>query len=49
MYCMRRTARGDVRGLHLAGEYNYHVSCVEGAMRSGVDAAQEILEERPAV
>jgi len=46
---MRRTARGDVRGLHLAGEYTYHVSCVEGAIRRGVDAAQEIRGERPSV
>ena len=47
MYCMRRTAKDDVRGLHLAGEYNYLVSCVEGAMRSGVDASKEIIAQRP--
>lgn len=45
MYCMKRNAKGDVKGLHLAGEYMYVVSCVEGAMRSGEDAATEVIAQ----
>lgn len=33
----------DVKGLYLAGEYMYLISCVEGALRSGVHAAEEAL------
>lgn len=35
----------EVRGLHLAGEYMYLISCVEGALRSGEDAVKFILKE----
>ncbi|MEN6473565.1 MAG: NAD(P)/FAD-dependent oxidoreductase [Syntrophaceae bacterium] len=43
MYCLKRNHLHDVKGLHLAGEYMYLVSCVEGALRSGEDAAAAIL------
>jgi protoporphyrinogen oxidase len=45
MYCLKRNNIRDVRGLHLAGEYMYLVSCVEGALRSGEDAAAAVLAE----
>lgn len=44
MYCLKRNSLGDVKGLHLAGEYMYLVSSVEGALRSGEDAAAAIVE-----
>lgn len=43
MYCLKRNNIGDVKGLHLAGSYMYLVSCVEGALRSGEDAARSIV------
>lgn len=45
MYCLKRNHLRDVKGLYLAGEYMYLVSCVEGALRSGEDAAAAILAE----
>ncbi len=45
MYCLKRNNMGDVKGLHLAGSYMYLVSCVEGALRSGEDAAAAVLSE----
>lgn len=39
---MKRQNYGDVKGLFLAGEYMYMPS-VEGALRSGIDAAQAAL------
>jgi len=39
MYCLEHNHLRDVKGLHPAGEYMYLVSCVEGALRSGEDAA----------
>lgn len=45
MYCLKRNSIRDVEGLHLAGEYMYLVSCVEGALRSGEDAAAAVLAE----
>jgi protoporphyrinogen oxidase len=45
MYCLKRNNIRDVKGLHLAGEYMYLVSCVEGALRSGEDAAAAVLAE----
>lgn len=44
MYCLKRNHLRDVRGLHLAGSYMYLVSCVEGALRSGEDAAAAVME-----
>ena len=38
---MSRNNYRDVKGLFLAGEYMYLISCVEGALRSGVRAAEE--------
>jgi len=43
MYCLKRNHLRDVKGLHLAGEYMYLISCVEGALRSGEDAAAAVL------
>lgn len=43
MYCLKRNNLRDVRGLHLAGEYMYLISSVEGALRSGEDAAAAVL------
>lgn len=43
MYCLKRNNIRDVEGLHLAGSYMYLVSCVEGALRSGEDAARAVL------
>lgn len=43
MYCLKRNHLDDVQGLHLAGEYMYLTSCVEGALRSGEDAAAAAL------
>jgi protoporphyrinogen oxidase len=43
MYCLKRNSIHDVKGLHLAGSYMYLVSCVEGALRSGEDAARAVL------
>lgn len=45
MYCLKRNNIKDVRGLHLAGSYIYLVSCVEGALRSGEDAAAAVIAE----
>ena len=45
MYCLKRNNIKDVKGLHLAGSYMYLVSCVEGALRSGEDAAAAVLHE----
>ncbi len=36
---MRKYNYRDVEGLFLAGEYMYLISCVEGALRSGIEAA----------
>ncbi len=36
---MRKNNYRDVEGLYLAGEYMYLISCVEGALRSGIEAA----------
>ncbi len=44
MYCLKRNNIRDVAGLHLAGSYMYLVSCVEGALRSGQDAAGAVLD-----
>lgn len=38
---MRKHNYRDVEGLYLAGEYMYLISCVEGALRSGTEAAME--------
>jgi len=46
MYCLKRNHLRDVKGLHLAGEYMYLISCVEGALRSGEDAAAAVLASR---
>jgi len=43
MYCLKRNHLRDIKGLHLAGEYMYLISCVEGALRSGEDAAAAVL------
>jgi protoporphyrinogen/coproporphyrinogen III oxidase len=43
IYCLKRYHQDDVRGLHLAGEYMYLISSVEGALRSGEDAAASVL------
>ncbi|MFW6113418.1 MAG: protoporphyrinogen/coproporphyrinogen oxidase [Actinomycetota bacterium] len=40
---MRANNYRDVEGLYLAGSYMYLISCVEGALRSGVHAAEEAL------
>jgi len=37
---MRKYNYRDVEGLYLAGEYMYLISCVEGALRSGIEAAE---------
>ena len=43
IYCLKRNHMNDVKGLHLAGEYLYLISSVEGALRSGEDAAAAVL------
>jgi protoporphyrinogen oxidase len=43
MYCLKRNNIRDIKGLHLAGSYMYLVSCVEGALRSGEDAAAAVV------
>ncbi|MBN1288035.1 MAG: FAD-dependent oxidoreductase [Actinobacteria bacterium] len=45
MYCLKKNHLHDVKGLHLAGEYMYLVSCVEGALLSGEDAAGWVLHD----
>lgn len=40
---MRKYNYRDVEGLYLAGEYMYLISCVEGALRSGIEAAVEAV------
>ena len=45
MYCLKRNHLRDVKGLHLAGSYMYLVSCVEGALRSGEDAAAAVIAQ----
>ncbi|HEY5531825.1 MAG TPA: NAD(P)/FAD-dependent oxidoreductase [Candidatus Anoxymicrobiaceae bacterium] len=45
MYVLKRNNIRDVKGLHLAGEYMYLISSVEGALRSGEGAAASILAE----
>jgi hypothetical protein len=40
---MRKRNYRDVEGLYLAGEYMYLISCVEGSLRSGIEAAEEAL------
>ena len=45
MYCLKRNNIRDVKCLHLAGWYMYLVSCVEGALRSGEDAATAVMAE----
>ncbi len=40
---LRRNHYREVPGLFLAGEYMYLVSCVEGALRSGLEAAEAAL------
>ncbi|MBN2168348.1 MAG: FAD-dependent oxidoreductase [Actinobacteria bacterium] len=42
--CLKKNHLKDVRGLYLAGSYMYLISCMEGAMTSGYDAARAILE-----
>lgn len=42
IHFMQRDHYREVPGFFLAGEYMYLVSCVEGALRSGVKAAEEI-------
>jgi oxygen-dependent protoporphyrinogen oxidase len=37
---MRKHNYRDVDGLYLAGEYMYLISCVEGSLRSGIEAAK---------
>lgn len=44
MYCLKRNNIGDVKGLHLAGEYMYLISSVEGSLQSGEDAAAVLAE-----
>lgn len=44
IYRMKKNHMNDVEGLHLAGEYMYLISCMEGAMKSGIDAAEAILK-----
>jgi oxygen-dependent protoporphyrinogen oxidase len=43
IHYLRRDHYRDVPGLFLAGEYMYLVSCVEGALRSGLEAAGAVL------
>lgn len=43
IYRMRKNHMDDIQGLHLAGEYMYLISCMEGAMQSGLDAAEAIM------
>jgi oxygen-dependent protoporphyrinogen oxidase len=43
IHYMSRNNYRDVKGLYLAGSYMYLISCVEGALRSGVRAAEEAL------
>lgn len=40
---MTKKSYRDVEGLFLAGEYMYLISCVEGALRSGITAAGEAM------
>lgn len=40
---MRKNNYHDVEGLYLAGSYMYPFSCVEGALRSGIEAAEQAL------
>jgi oxygen-dependent protoporphyrinogen oxidase len=40
---MRKNNYRDVEGLYLAGEYMYLISCVEGSLRSGIEAAEATL------
>ena len=44
MHELRQNHLHDVKGLHLAGEYMYLISSVEGALRSGEDAAASIID-----
>ncbi|MBN2028260.1 MAG: FAD-dependent oxidoreductase [Actinobacteria bacterium] len=44
IHFMRRDHYREVPGLFLAGEYMYLVSCVEGALRSGVEAASAAIQ-----
>lgn len=46
MHELKKNHLHDVKGLHLAGEYMYVVSCVEGALLSGEDAAGWVTEGR---
>ena len=41
IHYMAKNNYRDVRGLFLAGSYMYLISCVEGALRSGIHAAEE--------
>jgi protoporphyrinogen oxidase len=41
---MRKRNYRDVEGLYLAGEYMYLISCVEGSLRSGIEAAEEAMK-----
>lgn len=44
IYCMKKNHMNDIQGLHLAGEYMYLISCMEGAMKSGMDAAEAVMK-----
>jgi len=46
IHYLRKDHYRDVPGLFLAGEYMFLVSCVEGALRSGLEAAQTALAGR---
>jgi len=43
IHYMARNNYREVRNLFLAGSYMYLISCVEGALRSGIHAAEEAL------
>ncbi|MBN2168180.1 MAG: FAD-dependent oxidoreductase, partial [Actinobacteria bacterium] len=45
MYCFKNNHKDDIKGLHFAGEYMILISCVEGALRSGENAANAVLRE----
>jgi len=44
IHYMAKNNYRDLRGLFLAGSYMYLISCVEGALRSGIHAAEEALK-----
>ena len=42
IHFMQRDHYREVPGFFLAGEYMYLISCVEGALRSGIKAAEAV-------